>query len=234
MRTTPVNTKASSSLLPVITATKKLWRQYHLTYDQTHYVAKAVRRALAIERPKTRKHVVARLSREEERQLIAHAYRVQGTRGLLIKTLFQTGARVSEFVNIKADEVFFEEQMILISKAKGGKSRYVPILPQLAQELRTHLGRRTTGYLFETVQHTHYSPRRIQQIIKETAAEAEITKRVYPHLLRHSVATTLLERGMPIEQIQKFLGHAKLETTQIYAESSAEMLKESYQRALAG
>jgi integrase/recombinase XerD len=57
---------------------------------------------------------------------------------------------------------------------------------------------------------------------------------VYPHLLRHSVATTLLERGMPIEQIQKSLGHAKLETTQIYAESSAAMIKESYQRALAG
>lgn len=157
---------------------------------------------------------------------------------MLIKTLFQTGARVSEFVNITADEVFFEEQMILISKAKGGKSRYVPILPQLAQELRTHLGHRTTGYLFETVQNTRYSPRRIQQIIKVTAADADITKRVYPHLLRHSVATTLLERGMPIEQIQKFLGHAKLETTQIYAESSAEMIaemiKESYQRALAG
>jgi integrase/recombinase XerD len=146
--------------------------------------------------------VVVRLSREEERKLIAHAYRMQGTRGLLIKTLFQTGARVSEFVNIRADEVFSEEQMIFISKAKGGKSRYVPILPQLAQELRTHLGHRTTGYLFETVQNTQYSPRRIQQIIKETAAEAKITKRVYPHLLRHSVATTLLERGMPIEQIQ--------------------------------
>jgi integrase/recombinase XerD len=159
---------------------------------------------------------------------------VQGTRGLLIKTLFQTGARVSEFVNIAANEVFFEEQMILISKAKGGKSRYVPILPQLAQELRTHLGHRTSGYLFETVQHTQYSARRIQQIIKETAADAEITKRVYPHLLRHSVATTLLERGMPIEQIQKFLGHSKLETTQIYAESSAEMIKASYQRAMGG
>jgi integrase/recombinase XerD len=179
MRTTSANTKSSPSLVPVIAATKKLWRQYHLTYDQTHYVAKAVRRALAIERPKSRKRAVARLSREEERQLIAHAYRVQGTRGLLIKTLFQTGARVSEFVNITADEVFFEEQMILISKAKGSKSRYVPILPQLAQELRTYLGHRTTGYLFETVQHTPYSPRRIQQIIKETAADAGISKRVY-------------------------------------------------------
>jgi integrase/recombinase XerD len=234
MRTTSTKTKSSSSLIPVIAATKKLWRQYHLTYDQTHYVAKEVRRALAIERPRTRTRVVARLSREEERKLIAYVYRVQGTRGLLIKTLFQTGARVSEFVNIKANEVFFEEQVILISKAKGGKSRYVPILPQLAQELRTHLGNRTGGYLFETVQHTHYSPRRIQQIIKETAADARITKRVYPHLLRHSVAMTLLERGMPLEQIQKFLGHAKLDTTQVYAESTAEMIKASYQKALAG
>jgi integrase/recombinase XerD len=234
MRTTSANAKSPPGLASVIAATKKLWRQYHLTYDQTHYVAREVRRALALERPKTRKRVVARLSREEERQLIAHAYRVQGTRGLLIKTLFQTGARVSEFVHIRADEVFFEEQMILLAKAKGGKSRYVPILLQLAQELRTHLGTRTTGYLFETVQHTPYSPRRIQQIIKGTAAAAGITKRVYPHLLRHSVATTLLERGMPIEQIQKFLGHAKLETTQIYAESSAAMIKESYQRAMGG
>ena len=120
---------------------------------------------------------------------------MKGVRGLLIKTLFQTGTRVSEFVNIKVEDFFFDEQMFLISKAKGGKSRYVPILPELAQELRTHLGNRCGGYLFETIHATPYSPRRIQQIVKETAAEAKITKRVYPHLLRHSVATTLLERG---------------------------------------
>jgi len=61
---------------------------------------------------------------------------------------------------------------------------------------------------------------------------AGITTRVYPHLLRHSVATTLLERGMPLEQIQQFLGHTKLETTQIYAASTTAMIKESYQKAL--
>ena len=70
--------------------------------------------------------------------------------------------------------------------------------------------------------------------MKETAEAAKINKRVYPHLLRHSVATTLLERGIPLEQIQKLLGHSKLETTQIYAESTAEMIKDSYQRALGG
>jgi integrase/recombinase XerD len=232
MRTPSAKAKPPQSLRNVINATKKLWRQYHLTYDQTRHVAKEVRHALAVERPKTRKRVVARLSRDEETRLITHAYRMQGERGLFIKTLFQTGARVSEFVNLKAEDVFFDEQMILIAKAKGGKSRYVPILPELAQELRTHLGQRTVGYLFETNRATRYSPRRIQQIIKETAEQAEITKRVYPHLLRHSVATTLLERGMPIEQIQKFLGHSKLETTQLYAESSTEMMRESFQRAL--
>ena len=92
MRTTSAIAKSSPSLNAVIAATKKLWRQYHLTYDQTHYVAKEVRRALAIERPKSCTRVVARLSREEERKLITYAYRTQGIRGLLIKTLFQTGA----------------------------------------------------------------------------------------------------------------------------------------------
>jgi integrase/recombinase XerD len=233
MRTPSANTHLESDLQAVIAATRKLWQRYHLTYDQTRYVAKEVRRTLAIKRPITRKRVVARLSREEERRLIEHAYRVTGERGLLIKTLLQTGARVSEFVHIRVEEVFFEEQMILLAKAKGGKSRYVPILPELAQELRTHLRGRTTGYLFETMRHTRYSPRRIQQLVKETAAQAKITKQVYPHLLRHSVAMALLERGMPLEQIQKFLGHAKLDTTQVYAESTAEMIKASYQKALA-
>jgi integrase/recombinase XerD len=176
--------------------------------------------------------VVERLSREEERRLIEMAYRLPGTRGLLIKTLFQTGVWVSEFVNIRVQDVYFDELMILITRAKGAKRRYVPILPALAQELRTHVRDRTAGSLFETARHTSFSPRRIQQLVKETAALAGITKRVSPHVLRHSVATALLERGMSLEQIQQFLGHEKLETTQIYAASTTAMIKESYQQAM--
>ena len=104
-----------------------------------------------------------------------------------------------------SEDVFFEEQMIRIRQGKGGKQRYVPILPELAQELRTHLRGRAKGYLFETNRRAAFSPRRIQQLVKETADLAGITKRVSPHVLRHSVATTLLEHGMPLEQIQKFL-----------------------------
>ncbi len=221
-----------ASLKGLIAATVKLWRKHHLSYDQARYVAKEARAALSIERVRVRKRVVQRLSRDEEQRLIQQAYKDKGAHGLLIKTLFQTGARVSEFTGIRVEDFFFDELMVLINKGKGGKSRYVPILAELAQELQTHLGDRQTGYLFETNRHLASSPRRIQQIVKATAEKAKITKRVYPHLLRHSVATTLLERGMPIEQIQKFLGHSKLETTQIYAESTTEMLKESYRRAL--
>jgi integrase/recombinase XerD len=232
MRTPSSKAKPPNSLKELIAATTKLWRKHHLTYDQARYLSKEVRKALDIKRVKTRKRVVQRLSLDEEQRLIQQAYKQRGERGLLIKTLFQTGARVSEFVNIKVEDFFFEETMILIAKAKGGKSRYVPILPELAQELRTYLGNRTVGYLFETNRHKLYSSRRIQQIVKEIAERAKIKKRVYPHLLRHSIATTLLERGMPIDQIQKFLGHAKLETTQVYAESSTEMIRESYRKAL--
>ena len=229
---TPSPSTQSDTLQGVITDTLKLWRRHHLSYDQTRYVAKAVRRALTVARPPTRTRVITRLSREEEQRLIGQAYRMPGVRGLLIKTLFQTGARVSEFVHLQVADVYFDEQMLLITHAKGGKQRYIPLLPDLTHELRTYLRDRTAGPLFETTRHTPYSPRRIQQLVQETAALASITKRVYPHLLRHSVATTLLEQGMPLEHIQQFLGHAKLETTQVYAASTTAMIKESYQKAL--
>lgn len=122
MRTPSAKTKHAVNLKAVISATKKLWQQHHLSYDQCRYVSKEVRQALHLERPKIRKRVVARLSRDEERRLIAHAYRMKSVRGLLIKTLFQTGVRVSEFVNIKVADFFFDEEMILISKAKGGRA----------------------------------------------------------------------------------------------------------------
>lgn len=226
-----VQNSEPKELKELIEATVKLWRKFHLTYDQAGYVGKEVRRNLNIKRVSSRKNVIHRLSRDEEQKLIKQAYRENNSYGLLVKTLFLTGARVSEFVSLKAEDFYLDEQMILIKKGKGDKSRYVPILPELAQELKTHLGSRQTGYIFESNRHTKFTTRRIQQIVKETAEHSGITKKVHPHLLRHTVATFLLEKGMPLEQIQKFLGHSKIETTQIYAESSTEMMKEGFQRA---
>jgi integrase/recombinase XerD len=80
--------------------------------------------------------------------------RSSGLRPFLLKTLFKAGARVSAFVSLKAEDVCFDKQRLLMAKAKGGKSQNVPILPELAQELRTYLGQRTVGFLFETARAT--------------------------------------------------------------------------------
>lgn len=72
-------------------------------------------------------------------------------------------------------------------------------------------------------------------MVKQCAESAGITKRVHPHLLRHSIATILLDSGrVPIDQVRKFLGHLHLSTTQIYAETSVQALGENYVRALGG
>jgi integrase/recombinase XerD len=228
-------TRSQADLAAVIRETTRLWRKHDLGYDQTKYVVEHVRHQLALTPPTGRRRSVDRLDRPEVERLIQSAYRTRSRRGLMIKTLFLTGARVSEFVQVRVEDLYLDADtpQIHLVHAKGGASRYVPILPSLAQELRTHLQGRRHGYLFESNRHTHYSVRTVQAMIAACAREPGITKRVYPHLLRHSIATILLESGyVPIDQVQKFLGHLRLSTTQIYAETSVRALGDNYLRAL--
>jgi integrase/recombinase XerD len=94
----------------------------------------------------------------------------------MIKTLFLTGCRVAEFVHIKVEDLHLDADppQIHVVQAKRGASRYVPILSSVAQELRTHLQGRRTGYLFESNRHTRYSPRGIQAVVKARAREAAV------------------------------------------------------------
>jgi integrase/recombinase XerD len=224
--------KYDDDLSQVIQETFKLWRKHHLSYQQTKYVVEQVRKQLELKAQKSGRSVVNRLSKAEADKLIDFAYRGKGQYGLLIKVLFFSGARVNEFVNIKVEDVFFDDHEILITHGKGDKKRYVPILPEITQEIKSYLGGRDRGYLFESNRHTKFTTRRIQQIIKKCAQQAGITKKVYPHLLRHSVATILRQKGMALDLIQKFLGHAKIQTTQIYSEAPDEMMKSLYREAL--
>jgi integrase/recombinase XerD len=224
-----------TDLAEVIRETTRLWRKHHLSYDQSKYVVEQVRRRIGLATPTNRPRTVERLDRAEVQRLIDHAYRDGSRRGLLIKTLFLTGARVSEFVHIRVEDLHLDSDppQIHLTHAKGQANRYVPILPALAHELRTHLQGRGRGYLFESNRHTRYAARTVQTLVKRCAEAAGITKRVYPHLLRHSVATILLDSGqVPIDQVRKFLGHLHLSTTQIYAETSLRALGENYVRAL--
>jgi integrase len=123
----------------------------------------------------------------EVERLIRHTYQFHNKYGLMMKTLFLSGARVDEFVHIQVDDLHLDANapQIHIRHGKKESNRYVPVLPALAQELRTHLNGRRHGYLFETNRNDCYSVRTVQSIVKSQAQETGMKKRVYPHLLRH-------------------------------------------------
>lgn len=145
----PKDSKGSSLAEP---RTTKLWRKYHLSYDQTRYVTEQVRHELKLSRPKQRRRTIARLDKYEVERLIEAAYRRGSRYGLMVKMLFYIDARVGEFVNIKVNDLHLELEppQVYLAVAKGQSDGFVPILPVLAQELRTHLTGRTTTYLFES------------------------------------------------------------------------------------
>jgi integrase/recombinase XerD len=96
------------SLDLVFQQTLRLWRKHHLGYDQTKYVVERVRRRLALEPSHTRKRTVSRLDRSEVERLVQTTYRNKSKYGVMIKTLFQSGARVSEFAHIRVEDLFLD------------------------------------------------------------------------------------------------------------------------------
>ena len=228
------NAKLAADLTGIARATAKLWRKHHLDYDATKHVVERVRRELGLKPPAQRRRTVKRLDRDQIEALIASAYKRSSRYGLMVKTLFYTGARVSEFVNISVGDLHLglEPPQIYLAHAKMGSDGFVPILPALAQELRTHLSNRKSGYLFESRRFDRYTPRMVQLIVSQAARGAGIGASVTPHRLRASVATLLLDAGMPLDQVQKFLRHKRIATTQIYAETSLVNLGANYIAAM--
>ena len=157
-----------------------------------------------------------------------------GRTGLMLQTLLETGARASELVQLRVDDVSLVERVITIRQGKGGKRREVPIRRDLAQLLRLHIGARRAGPLFASRQEGSGSTphvltrQRVGQIVRAVAVAAGISKRVYPHLLRHTVATRLLALGMDITDLQRFLGHESIATTRRYAETTAATLQRRF------
>ena len=161
----------------------------------------------------------------------------QGTLFLSRKPLSLGGARVSAFVQVRVEDISFRDLSfrdleIRLRVAKGERPRDVPILSPMANELRLHVGGRETGWLFRSRQGGCYSKRRIQQTVKDVAEEAGTQKRVYPHLLRHTVAQRLADEGMREELLQQFLGHEAPETTQRYYEPKRTHMKEAFEEAM--
>jgi integrase/recombinase XerD len=211
----------------------KILRDGGYSYDQSAHLIKEARREVGLSPPdRSGSGSPERLSSEEQEAFLDAAYDRDGRTGLMMRVLLETGARVSAFVKIRAEDISFRDLEIRLRETKGDRPRDVPILSSLANELRLHVGDRETGWLFRSRQGGHYSKRRVQQIVKSVAQEAAIEKRVYPHLLRHTVAQRLADQGMREELLQQFLGHEAPETTQRYYKPKRTHVKEAFEEAM--
>jgi integrase/recombinase XerD len=150
----------------------------------------------------------------------------------LVEIMYTTGCRIGEIAILDRNSIDWENRSIIV-RGKGDKEREVYFTIKCGIWLKKYLKQRedTDIAMFVTVRKAHrIGIAHIRYIIKRIAKRAEITVNVYPHKLRHSYATHLLNNGAPLEAIQTLLGHAKSDTTRIYTHLSGERRKEMYRK----
>jgi integrase/recombinase XerD len=150
----------------------------------------------------------------------------------MLETLYATGLRASELIALKLDDVDLGIGF-LRCVGKGDKERVVPLgevaarcVSEYVDSVRGRLaGHTRSDYLFLTRQRGPMSRVMFWQLIKKYARQANITRPVTPHMLRHSFATHMLERGADLRSVQEMLGHVDISTTQTYTHVDAERLR---------
>lgn len=156
----------------------------------------------------------------------------------ILETLYATGLRVSELVNLKLGDLHLPMNL-LQTIGKGDKERIIPIsdvavdwLNQYMKTTRVQLldGKSNTEYLFLNAHGRQLTRQAIWQMIKKYVNLAGIKRHVTPHTLRHSFATHLLENGADLRIVQELLGHSDISTTQIYTHISHKHLTEVYNK----
>ncbi|MDQ3020270.1 MAG: site-specific tyrosine recombinase XerD [Bacteroidota bacterium] len=151
----------------------------------------------------------------------------------LLETMYASGLRVSEAINLEISNVFFDEEFIRVF-GKGSKERIVPIgktalkfITEYINKSRSLLKKKKSdNYLFLNFRGGKLSRMGILNILKKHCLNAGIKKNVHPHTLRHSFATHLLQGGADIRVIQEMLGHSDISTTQIYTHIDKDYLIE--------
>ena len=191
-----------------------------------------------IESPKTSRKLPDVLSLEEIDVLISKIdlYKEQGERNLaIIELLYGCGIRVSELVDLKISDLFFEENFIKVT-GKGNKQRLIPIGNLTKQKINNYLNNsRNKVKVINTFNDHVFLNRRgknltramIFTIIKKLAEKANFSKSISPHTFRHSFATHLLENGADLRTIQQLLGHESITTTEIYMHLDNRYLSEA-------
>lgn len=150
---------------------------------------------------------------------------------MILKLLYSTGARISEIINLKIDDIDTDFKFIRLL-GKGNKIRLVPIYKEIGEELEFFIKNirrifikegNTETYLFPDISRQNYWRR-----LKIYAKKAGIKKNIYPHILRHSVATILLENRADIRIVQEIMGHSSIATTELYTHVDKSVIRNIY------
>lgn len=153
----------------------------------------------------------------------------------IIETLYSCGLRVSELVNLRFEDCFFEEGFVRVI-GKGNKERLVPVSPSVIEEVGTYvttdrplvpIKKGQEAYVFLNRRGAQLTRVMIFTIIKNLATLAGIQKNISPHTFRHSFATHLIEGGANLRAIQDMLGHESITTTEIYTHLDQRFLREA-------
>ena len=180
-----------------------------------------------IESPKIVSKLPDVLSIEEIKLLIQNA-EVNKNHGIrnsaILETLYGSGLRVSELINLKLSDIHYDEKLLLIH-GKGNKQRLVPLGSICESKINNYIcnyrilkkiKKNSNDIIFLNRNGKKLSRAMIFNIVKETQIRSNIKKTISPHTFRHSFATHLLENGADLKTIQQMLGHESITTTEIY------------------
>jgi integrase/recombinase XerD len=181
------------------------------------------------------------LSEEEMARLFEAAQNdeVNGIRDYAILTVLGfTGLRLSELCNLNIEDIDFSEKTIKVRSGKGDKDRVVIFEEKTEEALKKHLTYKDRHFskdepsaLFVSAKKERIASNSVEALVTKYAKIAGINKIVTPHVLRHTMATTLLKHGADIRIIQQLLGHSSIATTQIYTHVDEGMLKKAYDKS---
>jgi len=154
----------------------------------------------------------------------------------MMELLYATGLRVSELIRLKLNAPNLEDGF-LICKGKGGKERIIPMggsavvaLKKYLNVSRPQLLKKESEFLFLSQQGRPFTRQGFWKRLKKYAQKVGLEEKVSPHILRHSFATHLLERGADLRSVQSMLGHSQITTTQIYTHVSRKRLRQVYDK----
>lgn len=195
-----------------------------------------------IEAPKIRRHLPEVLSIDEVFKIldIIPTENCTGIRDkAMLEVLYACGLRVSELINLKQRDIFFDEGFIRIW-GKGSKERIVPIGKYALDWIKKYQRKcrhlvvkeniENTDILFLNARGNKFSRMGIWKIIHHYAVIVGLGEKVHPHIFRHTFATHLLQGGADIRVVQEMLGHSDISTTQIYTHLSKEYLLEVHKK----